>query len=130
DSIEKITSMDEGDYEVALVVMDNDGATSLSAIFISVTAKTNTGGGSNDEGSNTLLYGGGAAVVLGLLGVVGLRYFRSEEEDDWGSWEETATPGPVNLSCPNCSGLITITTDQRPIQVGCPMCQTQFVIRE
>ncbi len=121
---------DEGDYEVALVVMDNDGATSLSAIFISVTAKTNTGGGSNDEGSNTLLYGGGAAVVLGLLGVVGLRYFRSEEEDDWGSWEETATPGPVNLSCPNCSGLITITTDQRPIQVGCPMCQTQFVIRE
>ena len=82
------------------------------------------------EGSNALLYGGGAAVVLGLLGVVGLRYFRSEDEDDWGSWEETATPGPVNLSCPNCSGLITITTDQRPIQVGCPMCQAQFVIRE
>ena len=88
---------------------------------------TNTG--ESEDGSNLLLYGSGAAVVLGLLGVVGLRYFRNEEEDDWGNWEEAA-PESVNLQCPNCSGLITITTDQRPIQVGCPMCQAQFVIRE
>ena len=40
------------------------------------------------------------------------------------------TPGPLELNCPTCNGLISITTTQRPIQVGCPMCQSQFVIRE
>jgi len=44
--------------------------------------------------------------------------------------EETVVPGPLELECPSCGGLISITTTQRPIQVGCPMCQSQFVIRE
>ena len=44
--------------------------------------------------------------------------------------EETVVPGPLELQCPSCGGLISITTTQRPIQVGCPMCQSQFVIRE
>ena len=113
-----------------MTVTDDSGGSGGWQGSIIVEENVVTSGGEDEEESNALLYGGGAAVVLGLLGVVGLRYFRSEEEDDWGSWEETATLGPVNLSCPNCSGLITITTDQRPIQVGCPMCQAQFVIRE
>ncbi len=117
-------------YALTLTVTDNSGGSGGWQGSIIVEENVVTSGGEDEEESNLLLYGGGAAVVLGLLGVVGLRYFRSEEEDDWGSWEETATPGPVNLQCPNCSGLITITTDQRPIQVGCPMCQAQFVIRE
>jgi uncharacterized membrane protein len=87
---------------------------------------TNSGGKDNGD-SNTLVIGG-AVATIGIIGaVIGLRYFRSEEEDDFFEFENT---GPVNLSCPNCSGLITINTDQRPIQVGCPMCQAQFVIRE
>ena len=89
---------------------------------------TNTGGGGSDEGSNTLLIGGSIAGILELGAVVGLKYFRSEEEEeDFFDFEDV---GPTTLTCPSCSGPITITTDQRPIQVGCPMCQSQFIIRE
>ncbi len=120
----------EGNYELILTVVDNDGGSSTSGkLFIFVTAKTNTGGGGNDdEGSNTLLIGGSIAGILALGAVVGLKYFRSEdEEEDFFDFEDV---GPTTLTCPSCSGLITITTDQRPIQVGCPMCQSQFIIRE
>ena len=113
-----------------LTVVDNDGGSSTSGkLFIFVTAKTNTGGGGNDdEGSNILLIGGSVAGILALGAVVGLKYFRNEEEDeDFFDFEDL---GPTTLTCPSCSGLITITTDQRPIQVGCPMCQSQFIIRE
>ncbi len=47
-----------------------------------------------------------------------------------GGQEETVVPGPLELECPSCGGLISITATQRPIQIGCPMCQSQFVIRE
>ena len=120
----------EGNYELSLTVVDNNGGSSTSEIwFIFVTAKTNTGGGgSDDEESNTLLIGGSIAGILALGAVVGLKYFRNEdEEDDFFDFEDL---GPTTLTCPSCSGLITITTDQRPIQVGCPMCQSQFIIRE
>lgn len=120
----------EGNYELILTVVDNDGGSSTSGTwFIFVTAKTNTGGsGSKDEGSNTLIIGGSVAGILALGAVVGLKYFRNEdEEEDFFDFEDV---GPTTLTCPSCSGLITITTDQRPIQVGCPMCQSQFIIRE
>ena len=71
---------------------------------------------------------GGTIAVIGIIGaVIGMKYFRTEEEEDFFDFEEM---GPTNLSCPTCSGLITINTDQRPIQVACPMCQSQFIIRE
>ena len=120
----------EGSYELTLTVVDNDGGTSTSGTwFIFVTTKTNTGGtGSEDEGSNTLLIGGSMAGILALGAVVGMKYFRNEdEEEDFFDFEDT---GPTTLSCPSCSGQITINTEQRPIQVGCPMCQSQFIIRE
>lgn len=66
--------------------------------------------------------------ILALGAVVGLKYFRNEdEEEDFFDFDDV---GPTTLTCPSCSGQITITTDQRPIQVGCPMCQSQFIIRE
>ncbi len=120
----------EGSYELTLTVVDNDGGSSTSGTwFIFVTTKTNTGGtGSEDEGSNTLLIGGSIAGILALGAVVGMKYFRNEdEEEDFFDFEDT---GPTTLSCPSCSGQITINTEQRPIQVGCPMCQSQFIIRE
>ncbi len=115
-------------YSITLTIADNSGGTNTwqGSVIVEENVVTNSGGKDNDD-SNTLVIGGTAATI-GIIGaVIGLRYFRSEEEDDFFEFEDT---GPVNLSCPNCSGLITITTDQRPIQVGCPMCQAQFVIRE
>ena len=118
----------EGSYELTLTVVDNDGGSSTSGTwFIFVTTTTNTGG-SEDEGSNTLLIGGTIASILALGAVVGMKYFRNEDdEEDFFDFEDT---GPTTLSCPSCSGQITINTEQRPIQVGCPMCQSQFIIRE
>jgi len=115
-------------YTVTLTVTDNSGDSNGWQGSIIVEENIVTGGsGNEDEGDNIHLIAVGIAGFLTLGAVIGLRYFRSEEEDDFFDFEDA---GPVNLSCPNCSGLITITTDQRPIQVGCPMCQAQFVIRE
>ena len=117
----------EGNYEVTLRVTDNDGETTLSGtLFIFVNAKVNTGA-SEDNESSTLLIGGSLAGILVLGAFVGLKYFRNEEEEDFFDFEDV---GPTTLTCPSCSGQITITTEQRPIQVGCPMCQSQFIIRE
>jgi hypothetical protein len=114
-------------YTVTLTVTDNSGDSNGWQGSIIVEENIVTGTGENEEVDNTLIVGGTVATIGIAAAVVGLRYFRSEEEDDFFEFENA---GPVNLSCPNCSGLITITTDQRPIQVGCPMCQAQFVIRE
>ena len=118
---------DEGNYEVTLRVTDNDGETTLSGtLFIFVNAEVSTGT-SEDNESSTLLIGGSLAGILVLGAFVGLKYFRNEEEEDFFDFEDV---GPTTLTCPSCSGQITITTEQRPIQVGCPMCQSQFIIRE
>ena len=117
----------EGNYEVTLRVTDNDGETTLSGtLFIFVNAEVSTGT-SEDNESSTLLIGGSLAGILVLGAFVGLKYFRNEEEEDFFDFEDV---GPTTLTCPSCSGQITITTEQRPIQVGCPMCQSQFIIRE
>jgi len=117
----------EGNYEVTLRVTDNGGETTLSGtLFIFVNAEVSTGT-SEDNESSTLLIGGSLAGILVLGAFVGLKYFRNEEEEDFFDFEDV---GPTTLTCPSCSGQITITTEQRPIQVGCPMCQSQFIIRE
>ena len=120
----------EGNYELTLNIVDNDGGSSTSGTwFIFVAAKANTGGsGGGDEEDSTLLIGGSLAFILALGAAVGLKYLRNEDDDeDFFDFEDF---GPTTLSCPSCSGQITINTDQRPVQVGCPMCQSQFIIRE
>jgi hypothetical protein len=118
-----------GTYSVTLTVTDDKGDSNAWQGNVIVNEKTAvTGSGDNEDDSNTLLIGGTVAIIGLLGGVLGLRYFRGEEEeDDFFDFEDT---GPVNLGCPSCGGMIVITTEQRPIQVACPMCQSQFVIRE
>ena len=117
-----------GIYSSILTVTDNDGAKSTWQTSIIVTQKeVNTNNQQTGDEVNPLIIGGGMAGVLALGGYGALRYLRTEDEDDFFDFGE---PEAVNLSCPSCGGLISITTTQRPIQVGCPMCQGQFIVRE
>jgi hypothetical protein len=117
-----------GTYSVTLTVTDDRGDSNAWQGNVIVNEKTTvTSSGGNEEDRNILLIGGTVAIIGLLGGVLGLRYFKSEEDDDFFDFEDT---GPLNLACPSCGGMIGITTEQRPIQVACPMCQSQFVIRE
>ena len=129
----KRTYNEPGTYTAILTVTDVRGGVSTWQAVVIVTAGAGYGDSVEESGipTNTLI-GGAALGVLVLFG--GARALSSmrgggDEFDDMFE-EETVAPGPLELQCPSCGGLISITTTQRPIQVGCPMCQSQFVIRE
>ena len=86
-------------YNIVLTVTDNSGDTNTwqGSIIVEENVITNSGGNNNDNSNIGKI--GGAAAAIGIIGaVIGLRYFRSEEEDDFFEFADT---GPVNLSCPN-----------------------------
>jgi|MDTC01.1.fsa_nt_gb hypothetical protein len=129
----KRTYNDPGTYTAVLTVTDTRGGVSTWQAVVIVTAGAGYGGSVEESGIPTNnLIGGAALGVLALFG--GARVLSSmrgggDEFEDMLE-EETVVPGPLELQCPSCGGLISVTTAQRPIQVGCPMCQSQFVIRE
>ena len=129
----KRTYNDPGTYTAILTVTDIRGGVSTWQAVVIVTAGAGYGDSVEESGipTNTLI-GGAALGVIALFG--GARALSSMrgggDEFEEMFEEESVVPGPLELQCPSCGGLISITTTQRPIQVGCPMCQSQFVIRE
>ena len=121
-----------GTYIAILTVTDERGGTATWQATVTVSdSGVNRGDGEEDGYSTTMLAGIAGVAVVALAGLaMGLKRMGGGGGDDFEEMFEDVTPGPLELNCPNCNGLISITTTQRPIQVGCPMCGSQFVIRE
>tara|TARA_B110000263_G_scaffold40985_1_gene32739 strand:- start:857 stop:5080 length:4224 start_codon:yes stop_codon:yes gene_type:complete len=121
-----------GTYTAILTVTDERGGSATWQVDAVVT-KSDGYGDEVEEGGYSQMTLIGAAVV-GIIGLVGgsvaLNRMRGGSEGEFEDMFEDITPGSLELNCPTCNGLISITTTQRPIQIGCPMCQSQFVIRE
>ena len=129
----KRTYNDPGTYTAILTVTDIRGGVSTWQAVVIVTAGAGYGDSVEESGipTNTLIGGAALGVVALFGGARALSSMRGGgDEFEEAFEEETVVPGPLELQCPSCGGLISVTTTQRPIQVGCPMCQSQFVIRE
>ena len=126
------TLNEPGQYIAILTVIDSRGGEDTHNVDVSISDSGGTGRGDESEVegySTTVLIGGALMGVGGLIGgAMALRRMGGDSDFDEGF--EDVTPGPIELQCPSCGGLISITTAQRPIQIGCPICASQFVLRE
>ena len=122
-----------GLYVAFVTVTDGRGGTHESRIDVYVKVKEEVVESpledSEDGFSTPMLIGGSAAGILGLVGgSMALR--RMMGESDMDDMFDDVMPDPLELQCPSCGGMISITTAERPVQIGCPTCSSQFVVSE
>ena len=124
------TYNEPGTYTAILTVTDERGGYSNWQVDVIVTRSDSTTTGNGDSGYSTVtLFGAAFIAIAGLVGgAIALNRMRGGGDPD--DMFEDVIPSPMELQCPSCGGLISITTAQRPIQIGCPICASQFVIRE
>ena len=122
-----------GTYTAIVTVTDERGGTHTWQVDVVVSDSGGDNvvqGGDDDTYSTATLIGAAAVAIAGLVGgAMALNRMRGGAEEFEDMFEDV-TPGAMELQCPTCGGLISITSLQRPIQVGCPMCNAQFVLRE
>ena len=128
-TFEKIYN-EPGTYTAILMVTDERGGYSNWQVDVIVTKSDSTTTGNGDSGYSTVtLFGAAFIAIAGLVGgAIALNRMRGGGDPD--DMFEDVIPNPMELQCPSCGGLISIMTTQRPIQVGCPICASQFVLRE
>ena len=125
--IEKVFN-EPGTYVATVEITDDRGATATASVTIIVQQAAVTDDDDNGSWPDLPMWLAAVAVGVPVLaaGAIAISRMRGGGEEGFDDFAD----GGLELACPTCGSNISITTPQRPIQVGCPICASQFILRE